>query len=83
VLTGNDPALYASGVSLLFFVFASVSERKNGSGAGILLPAKISTLAYSLAAAVIFPAYFAVLAAVIILTRIYYAKRFGMRYPSL
>ena len=83
VLTRNTPAFYASSISLLFFIIASVSERKKTSGAGILLPAKISTLAYSLAAGYLFPAYIAVLAAVIIITRIYYRKRFGIRYPAL
>lgn len=83
VMTHNTPALYASSVSLLFFIVVSVSERKKSSGVGILLPAKISTLAYSLTACVLFPAYIPVLAVTIILTRIYYAKRFGIRYPSL
>ena len=83
VLTRNNPAFYASSVSLLFFIILSVSERKRSSGAGILLPAKISTLAYSLAAGFLFPAYIPLLAAVIILTRIYYKKRFGIRYPAL
>lgn len=83
VLTRNTPAFYASSVSLLFFIVASISERKKSSGAGILLPAKASTLAYSLAACVLFPVYIPVLAVTIILTRVYYAKRFGMRYPAL
>jgi hypothetical protein len=83
VLTRNTPALYASGVSLLFFIFSSISERKRPSGARILLPAKISTLAFSLAACVLFPVLIPVLAATIMLTRLYYAKRFGIRYPAL
>jgi len=83
VLTRNTPAFYGSSVSLLFFIIASISERKKSSGTGILLPAKISTLAYSLAAGFLFPAYILLLAAVIILTRIYYGKRFGIRYPAL
>ncbi len=80
---GNDPALYASIASLPFFIVTSVSEGKKSFGAGILLPAKVSTLAYSLAAGFLFPAYIPLLAVVIILTRIYYGKRFGIRYPSL
>jgi 4-hydroxybenzoate polyprenyltransferase len=83
VLTRNTPALYASGVSLLIFIIVSISERNRSSGQGILLPAKISTLSYSLAACVLFPAYIPLLAVTMILTRVYYAKRFGMRYPSL
>ncbi len=82
-LVGNDPALSASIASLLFFVITAISEGKKASGAGILLPAKISTLAWSLAAGFLFPAYIPLLAVVIILTRIYYGKRFGIRYPSL
>jgi len=83
VLTRNTPAFYGSSVSLLFFVVASVSERKKSSGTGILLPAKISTLAFSLVAGVLFPAYIPALAVVVVLTRIYYMKRFGIRYPTL
>jgi 4-hydroxybenzoate polyprenyltransferase len=83
ILTRNEPALYGSIVSLLFFFVASASERKKPSGAGILLPAKVSTLAFSLAAGVLFPAYIPALAAVIVLTRVYYMKRFGIRYPAL
>ncbi len=83
VHTRNTPAFYASSISLLFFIAASVSERKKPSGEGILLPAKVSTLVYSLSACVLFPAYIPVLATVIILTRIYYGKRFGIRYPTL
>jgi 4-hydroxybenzoate polyprenyltransferase len=87
-LVGNMPALYASSVSLLFFIVTAVSERRGRpgegrSGDGILLPAKVSTLAFSVAAGVFFPAYFGALALTIILTRIYYSRRFGMRYPSL
>ncbi len=83
VLTHNTPALYASSVSLLFFIVVSVSEKKRSSGAGILLPAKVSTLTYSLAACWFFPAFIPVLAVTVLLTRLYYAKRFGMRYPAL
>ena len=83
VLMRNTPAFYGSSVSLLLFVIALISERKRSSGTGILLPAKISTLAYSLAAGFCFPAYMPVLIIVIILTRVYYGKRFGIRYPAL
>jgi len=79
----NTPALIASGISLLFFFAAASSERRKGIGDGILMPAKVSTLAFSLAAVFFFPLYGAFLAAVIILTRVYYSKRFGIRYPSL
>jgi 4-hydroxybenzoate polyprenyltransferase len=83
VLTRNTPALYGSSVSLIFFIIGSISESRRSSGTGILLPAKISTLAYSLAAGFRFPAYIPVLIIVIILTRVYYGKRFGIRYPAL
>lgn len=82
-LTHNTPAFYASGVSLFFFIVVSISERKKSSGTGILLPAKVSTLAYSIAACALFPVYIPVLAVTILLTRVYYAKRFGIRYPAL
>jgi 4-hydroxybenzoate polyprenyltransferase len=82
-ITGNSPALYASVVSLIFFVYALISERKRVSGAGILLPAKASTLAFSVSACVLFPVYLPFVAIVVILTRVYYGRRFSMRYPSL
>jgi 4-hydroxybenzoate polyprenyltransferase len=82
-MADNDPAMYASVASLPFFVITSLSARKNPSAASILLPAKVSTLAFSLAAGVLFPVYIAFLAAVTVLTRIYYRKRFGISYPSL
>lgn len=80
---GNTPALLASGISLLFFFAAASSEKRKDIGEGILMPAKVSTLAFSVAAAVFFPLYGAAIAAVIILTRVYYSRRFGIRYPSL
>jgi hypothetical protein len=60
-----------------------MAEREKPSRAGILLPAKVSTLAFSLAAAFLFPAYLLYLAVLVCLTRIYYRKRFGICYPSL
>ncbi len=82
LLVGNRPALFASLLSLPFLV-VSASGRKEPSPGRILLPAKIATLVFALAAGFIFPLFIPLLAAVIIATRIYYRRRFGISYPSL
>jgi 4-hydroxybenzoate polyprenyltransferase len=82
-LMKNDPAFYASTISILFFIIAAISEGKKTTGPGILLPAKISTVTFALAAGALYPLFIPALATVIILTRIYYSRRFGIRYPSL
>jgi len=82
LLVGNRPALFSSLLSLPFLV-AAASGRKEPSPGRILLPAKIATLVFALAAGFIFPIFIPLLAAVIIATRIYYRRRFGISYPSL
>jgi len=54
-----------------------------GDAGAALLPARAATVVYSLAAAFYYPLYLPWLVAVIAATRLYYARRFGMRYPSL
>lgn len=76
----NQTALICAVVSLPFFIYAG----RRGSGADsrtVLLPARAATLAYSLAAAFSFPGYLLWLVAVLALTRLYYRRRFGIRYP--
>ena len=80
---GNNPAFYAALVSLpLFIIPARASQRKAGASV-LLLPAKGTTLIFSVTAGFLFPLYILFIAVVIILTRVYYLKRFSMTYPSL
>ncbi|HUV35842.1 MAG TPA: UbiA family prenyltransferase [Patescibacteria group bacterium] len=80
---GNRPALYASFLSLPLFLFTLRSTHGTWPPSRLLLPAKIATLAFSLISGFLFPLYIPFLALVILVTRSYYAGRFGMRYPSL
>ncbi|MBN1163838.1 MAG: UbiA family prenyltransferase [Candidatus Krumholzibacteriota bacterium] len=82
-LAGNRIALYASLLSLPFFLIPVRSPSRPASPGTILLPAKISTLIFSLSAGILFPLYLPFLAAIILLTRIYYRRRWKMNYPSL
>ncbi|MCU0638799.1 MAG: UbiA family prenyltransferase [Candidatus Krumholzibacteria bacterium] len=82
LLVGNRPALFASLLSLPLLV-AAASGMKEPAAGRILLPAKIATLVFALAAGFFFPLFIPLLAAVIIATRIYYKRRFGISYPSL
>ena len=50
--------------------------------ADALIPVKTATLIFSTAAGFLFPLYLPFLAAVILLTRLYYSRRFGIDYPS-
>jgi 4-hydroxybenzoate polyprenyltransferase len=79
---GNIAALVCAIVSLPLMIVASRGVRGTDRRS-VLLPAHVATLAYSAAAAVSYPSYIAWLAAVLLLTRLYYSRRFGLRYPSL
>ena len=76
-------ALCVGRVAALFHHSLRYRREKDRPGARILLPAKVSTLAYSLAACALFPVYIPVLAATIMLTRCILRERFGIRYPAL
>lgn len=83
-LSGNRPALYASLLSFPFFAASPYLRGGNMSGGrSILIPAIAATAIFSLTAGFFFPVYIPVLAAVVLLTRIYYSRRFGISYPSL
>jgi 4-hydroxybenzoate polyprenyltransferase len=81
-LVGNRPALYASLLSLPLFLIPLRAAHETPPVSRRLLPAKVSTLVFSLVAGYLFPLYIPFLAAVIILTRLYYSRRFGLSYPS-
>jgi 4-hydroxybenzoate polyprenyltransferase len=79
---GNVAALVCAIVSLPLMIVASRGGRSAGPRS-VLMPAHAATLAYSAAAAFYHPLYLAWLAGVLLLTRLYYSRRFGLRYPSL
>jgi len=81
-LAGNRPALAASLLSLPFFLMPAQAATAGAKLRGVLLPVKAATIIFSVAAGFLFPVYIPVLAAVILLTRLYYARRFGIEYPS-
>lgn len=80
---GNRLALYACLLSLPGFLIPVRSIGRETTQAGLLLPVKGATLVFSITAGFLFPAYIPFLAAVILLTRLYYKRRFGIDYPSL
>ena len=81
-LAGNTPALAASLLSLPFFLIPVRSVTTPARTADALIPAKAATLLFSIAAGFLFPLYIPWLAVVIVLTRVYYSRRFGIDYPS-
>jgi 4-hydroxybenzoate polyprenyltransferase len=82
-IVGNNEALIASMLATPFFLFPRRSPHAETPPAELLLPAKAATLIFSMTAGFLFPVYIPFLVAVIALTRLYYAKRFGLAYPSL
>jgi len=82
-LAGNGEALAASLLSIPFFLLPARDGRAETPPSRFLLPAKAATLVFSVVAGFLFPVYLPCLAAAIALTRLYYARRFGMAYPSL
>jgi hypothetical protein len=81
-LAGNDVALIASILSLPFFLIPVRSITGPARNPDALIPVKTATLVFSIAAGYLFPLYIPFLAAVILLTRLYYSRRFGIDYPS-
>jgi len=79
---GNATALAAALFSLPAFAW-SLHAIFRGRDTDVLLPAKASTAVYLVAAGAHFPVFIPAVAAVLVLTRVYYARRFGIRYPSV
>ena len=82
-LIGNRIAFYASLLSLPAFLVPGRLRDESSAASAVLLPAKVATLVFSIIAGILYPLYLPVLAAVILATRRYYRKRFGISYPSL
>ena len=81
--TGNRPALFACLLSLPAFIFPLQPGASRFSDRRILVPAKISTLIFSIIAGFLFRLYIPFLFIVIVGTKLYYKRRFRMDYPSL
>jgi 4-hydroxybenzoate polyprenyltransferase len=69
----------AAAIALPLYFFAAIRQSVEFA----VLAGKIAILGLSLLAAVYFPLYLVVLLLTFTLTRIYYARRFGMAYPVL
>lgn len=89
-LVGNNLALLASLLSLPAFLIPARALRQKhkqqntaGQSNKLLFPAKTATLVFSVVAGFLFPLYLPFLAVLILLTRVYYRKRFNMVYPSM
>ncbi len=80
---GNTPALCASLLSVPLFLIPARSPWQDRSPSAVLLPAKAATLIFTIVAGFLFHFYIPAVAVVILATRLYYHKRFGMTYPSL
>ncbi len=83
VRVGNRPALYATLLSLPLMAIMIRTGKGKADQNRILLPARAATAFFSLAAAFFFPFYLPFLVTIVLLTRLYYSRRFGMKYPSL
>ncbi|MFO7914065.1 MAG: UbiA family prenyltransferase [Candidatus Krumholzibacteriales bacterium] len=79
-LTENSIAFYAVLFSLPFYLVLAGKDKH--SAGRVLLPAKTATLIFAVAAGYAFRLYLPFLAVVILLTRLYYRRRFGISYPS-
>ena len=80
---GNRPALIASLVSLPFYLVPGRFAREPETSADPLLPAKMATVIFSVAAGFLFPLYLPILVVIVLLTRLYYRRRFDFEYPTL
>jgi 4-hydroxybenzoate polyprenyltransferase len=79
----NQPAFYASLLSIPVFLIPARSSKQQHIASSILLPAKAATLIFSVTAGFFFPLYIPFLALIFLVTRLYYRNRFGMAYPGL
>jgi len=79
----NRIAFFASIVSLPVFLVPSRAGSPELIRSKALIPVKWATIIFSIAAGMTFRGYLLWIALVILLTRLYYKKRFSIKYPSL
>jgi 4-hydroxybenzoate polyprenyltransferase len=73
------PFLWAALAVCPFYIRTFIDRGLKSS----LIAIKLSIVSLSIASAYFYPSYFVFLLAVILLTRVYYKKRFGIDYPAL
>jgi 4-hydroxybenzoate polyprenyltransferase len=79
IMIKDTPFLWAALAVCPFYIWAVVVKSVRSS----MIALKLSIVTLSLVSAYFYPGYFIFLLAVILLTRIYYRKRFGMDYPAI
>jgi 4-hydroxybenzoate polyprenyltransferase len=77
-VTGNAPALVITGVALPITIYVFVKHSRQASAMQI----QATTLIVTVAAVAFWPVYAVIVAPLIILSRVYYARRFGITYPG-
>jgi 4-hydroxybenzoate polyprenyltransferase len=75
----DKPFLWAALAVAPFYIWTAIAKHIRSA----LMALKISIVTLSLASAYYYPVYLIFLLALILFTRIYYDKRFGIKYPSL
>ncbi len=79
IIIEDIPFLWAALAVCPFYIWAVAVKSLKSS----MIALKLSIVTLSLVSAYFYPCYFIFLLAVILLTRIYYRKRFGMDYPAI
>lgn len=79
IIIRDTPFLWAALAVCPFYIWAGFKKSIKSS----IIALKLSILTLSLMSAYFYPGYVAFLTAVILLTRIYYKKRFGIEYPAI
>lgn len=80
-IVNNRLAFYASLFSLPFFLVPSSARNNVSIGRLSLVPVKAATLIFSISAGTVFRSYLLFIVIAMFLTKIYYSKRFAMKYP--
>lgn len=79
IIINDLPFLWAALAVCPFYIWAVFVKSLKSS----MVALKLSIVTLSLASAYFYPGYFIFLVAVIVSTKIYYKKRFGIDYPSI
>jgi len=88
LMAGSTFVAYRSGFAPLVYLsafasFAIAASMLLGSLSSVLLAAKLPLLVLTLLAGYWYPVYFVFIVALLVGTRIYYQRRFGILYPKL